>query len=154
MFRLVKDLDQQELTDNTKDGRCTCCGECCSNMIALTRTDVARIRRYMKAHNITAPEDHTKAYGVLKANPNKTLDLTCPFLVIKKLGAACGKQEASCRIYPVRPAVCRAFTCEIASDDSKTEQIQEALMRDLTPDEVMQLAKTAPVSMRAVVCGK
>lgn len=154
MLQLAKDLTRSELTDNTRNGRCVSCGDCCSNMVALTQADVSRIRQYMRRKHITEPEDHTRAYGPLNSRAAGVLDLTCPFLVIEKIGAAPGQQKASCRIYPVRPAVCRAFTCQIASDGSKMNGIYEKLKQDLTPTELMQLAKSSPVNMRSVFFGK
>ena len=138
------------MTDNTQNGQCISCGECCSNTIALTQTDIARIKRYMKKHGITKPEDHTKQCGPVNVTPETTLDLMCPFLVIEQTSPT---QKASCKIYSVRPAVCRSFTCQIASDTSKMEQIYENLQTHLTKNEIMHLANSPPVSMTTVFFG-
>lgn len=153
MIQITQNVNA-ELTDNTRNGECICCGDCCADMIALTQTDIARIKRYMKKHNITKPEDHTKAYGLLNPHAMQTLDLTCPFLTVEKVGLTPGAQKATCRIYSVRPAVCKAFTCKLASDPSQMAKIHEALKKDLTPKEVLQLTSSAPVSMRATFFGK
>lgn len=83
-----------DLTDN---GKCTQCGNCCSNLLPMTDSEIATIRKYIKKHNI---RQHRHILPL--AEP--TLDLTCPFLDDSK---SCEK----CTIYVVRPRVCRDFIC-------------------------------------------
>ena len=83
--------------DFTKDGKCTGCGSCCSNLLPMTKKEVDEIRRYVKKNNIC--EIH---YLFPIATP--VLNMTCPFLDLSK-----GKDK--CRIYSVRPSVCRGFSC-------------------------------------------
>ncbi len=77
------------------DGKCSGCGECCTDMLPLTDRELRRIKAYAKAHNL---QEHRQApffdpYAV---------DFTCPFR---------NQAERRCEIYPVRPAICRSFVC-------------------------------------------
>lgn len=93
----IEDMEHG-LYDFTKDGKCSGCGACCSNLLPLSRKEIKEIHRYIKKHNI-------KPY---KRNPPTALpieiDMTCPFLDESK---DCEK----CMIYPVRGEICRSFIC-------------------------------------------
>ena len=78
--------EPQDLTDN---GICTQCGECCTNLLPISDSDIRRIRHYIKRHGIR-PINHIP---VLIQGP--TLDMVCPFLDDKK-------PDRKCLIYPVR----------------------------------------------------
>ena len=84
--------------DFTRNGKCSGCGGCCTNMLPLTESEIRTIKRYIKKHNIR-PHNY-----VMAPLATKTLDLTCPFLDN-------AKQTEKCNIYEVRPAVCRYFIC-------------------------------------------
>lgn len=77
--------EPQDLTDN---GICTQCGECCTNLLPISDSDIRRIRHYIKRHCIR-PINHIP---VLIQGP--TLDMVCPFLDDKK-------PDRKCLIYPV-----------------------------------------------------
>lgn len=83
--------------DNTKGGKCSQCGECCSNLLPMSRIEVETIREYIRKNDI-------KEYKTLFPFANPTLDLTCPFLDRNK-------ETEKCRIYEVRPLICKAFVC-------------------------------------------
>lgn len=83
-----------DLTDN---GKCTQCGNCCSNLLPMTDNEIDAIRKYIKKHNI---KEHRHILPL--AEP--TLDLTCPFLNDSK-------PNEKCDIYEVRPRICRDFIC-------------------------------------------
>lgn len=92
----MKDLfDRKKTVDFTVDGRCSGCGNCCSNILPLSDVEVVRIRRYIREHGI---KEQRKLY----ASPD-ALDMTCPF-----------RDEANrkCTIYEVRPAICRVYRCD------------------------------------------
>lgn len=85
---------EHTVTDYTNNGKCSNCGNCCSDLIPLSNADINRIKKYIKKHNIKP---------VIKCIPlMNTFDVTCPFRddVNKK-----------CTIYEVRPQICREFTC-------------------------------------------
>ena len=83
-----------DLTDN---GKCTQCGQCCSNILPMTEDEISVIRRYIKKHHIKE-----RKHILPLAEP--TIDMTCPFLDDSK---SCEK----CTIYEVRPRICRDFIC-------------------------------------------
>lgn len=93
---------QREFRDGTynltKNGKCTECGECCSNLLPITDEEVEVIQKYVKRYNIKEQKRNLPL-----AEP--TLDLTCPFL-------DSGKKCEKCTIYEVRPHICRQFSCD------------------------------------------
>ena len=62
--------------DFTENGKCSQCGACCSNMLWLSDSEISRIKRYIKKHNIK--EQKHVAPPVLPEQPK--FHLTCPFL--------------------------------------------------------------------------
>lgn len=93
---------QKGMEDNIynfcKDGKCSQCGNCCSNLLPMSRKEVDTIRRYIR-------KNHIKECKHLLPTANRTYDMTCPFLDTDK---SCEK----CRIYPVRPEICKQFICD------------------------------------------
>lgn len=83
--------------DMTDNGVCTQCGACCSNLLPLTDKEAKRIGEYIKKH-------HVKEYKHLIPAAHVVSDMTCPFMDDSK-------QKEKCRIYPVRPGICRQFIC-------------------------------------------
>lgn len=83
-----------DLTDN---GKCTQCGACYGNLLPMTDSEIATIRKYIKKYNI---KEHR--HNLPLAEP--TIDLTCPFLNDSK-------PNEKCDIYEVRPRICREFIC-------------------------------------------
>lgn len=77
----------------TDNGKCICCGNCCTALLPVTKEELKTIKRYIKRKHIK-PEIH---YG--KVN----IDLTCPFR---------NDAEKKCNVYEVRPAICRDFKCD------------------------------------------
>lgn len=84
----------EDLTDH---GKCTGCGLCCANFLPLSQSEIKEIHRYMKKHHIKEASG-----GPLK---DEVLVLTCPFL-------DSSKEKDKCRIYPVRPQICKDFKCD------------------------------------------
>lgn len=89
---------KEEIVDFTIDGKCSCCGQCCSNLLPLSEAEIIRIKAYIRKHGIKE-QRHNFLVGV---------DLTCPF-----------RDEANkkCLIYSVRPAICRQFMCNRSHED-------------------------------------
>lgn len=83
--------------DLTKNGKCTGCGACCSNILPMTENEIRIIRQYIKKHGIKE-----QIRIIPTVNPN--IDMTCPFLDNSK---KCEK----CTIYEVRPRICKDFIC-------------------------------------------
>ena len=93
---------KREFTDGTYNltcnGKCTGCGECCSNALPMTDKEIEIIRKYIKRYNI---KETKHVFPLI----NHVFDLTCPFLDNNK---SCEK----CKIYEVRPRICRDFICD------------------------------------------
>lgn len=81
--------------DNTKNGKCSNCGECCANRLPLSDEEVARIKAYI----------HDNGIGQQKGAPH-----TCPFR---------DHENGRCAIYRVRPTICRVYMCNATIDDIK-----------------------------------
>ena len=91
--------------DNNCDkcGNCSCCGECCAATLPLTRKEEKTIRKYIKDNNIT-PEFFQ----------NETdMNLQCCFY---------DRTNKCCKIYEVRPSICRSFKCNRNKDDIEREK--------------------------------
>ena len=126
--QMIKDMEHG-VYDFTKDGKCSQCGACCSDLLPISESEYRRINRYIKKHNIKE-QKHT-APAVLVEQPK--LDLTCPFLNDNK-------KTEKCVIYPCRPAICRCFVC----DDPKGARNHPELYEE----------ERVPVSMRETFFGR
>ena len=126
--QMIRDMEHG-VYDFTKEGECSQCGACCSNMLWLSEKEISRIKRYIKKHNIK--EQKHIAPAVLVEQPK--LDLTCPFLNENK-------KTEKCSIYPVRPAICRFFVC----DDPQGAKNHPELYEE----------ERVPVSMRETFFGR
>ena len=94
----IKDMENG-VTNFCKDGKCTGCGACCSDFLPLSNKEIKEISDYIKKKNIKPTARNLPITDI-------TFDLTCPFLDNSK---ECDK----CKIYPVRPKICRTFKCDI-----------------------------------------
>lgn len=92
----IKDM-KSGVYDLTENGKCTQCGACCSNYLPMTQKEIDEIHRFVKKHEI-------KEFKHLFPVSEASLDMTCPFLDD-------AKQKEKCRIYPVRPEICKQFIC-------------------------------------------
>jgi len=77
-----------------KDGKCSNCGECCSNLLPLTLQEKQRIIKIIKKRNLK-PVCH------FKAPLNVNYDMVCPLLGTDK----------KCLIYKDRPQICKTYSC-------------------------------------------
>lgn len=100
-LRDVLEAEKRGVTDFTVDGQCSGCGQCCSDLLPLSRAEIDRIHRYIKSHNIREHHNYVLAEG---------FDLTCPFR---------DNVNRVCAIYSVRPDICREFRCDY--DPAKIE---------------------------------
>lgn len=86
------------------DGRCSNCGNCCTEMIPLTVSEVKLIKAYVKEKHIE-PD-----YEVFS---DKGINLLCPFRDM---------ENHKCKIYEVRPKICRVFKC---NQDERTINVHK-----------------------------
>ena len=79
------------------NGSCSNCGNCCTELIPLTINEVKLIKAYVK-------EKQIKPYSDIffKYHDKESTNLMCPFRDF---------EERKCRIYEVRPKICRVFKC-------------------------------------------
>lgn len=89
---------EDNLYNYTENGKCSCCGNCCSNLLPISQKEADTIHRYIKKHDI-------KECKHLLPVATPVLDMTCPFLDTDK-------KSEKCRIYPVRPEICKQFICD------------------------------------------
>lgn len=102
----LKDMETVHLTDFTKDGHCSGCGSCCSNILPMSDADIKRIKEYINTHS-TSENRNNPPYA---AAPD--FDMTCPFR---------DNTARKCTIYPVRPEICRLFVCNKQKDAEKNK---------------------------------
>jgi len=82
--------------DFTKDGECSQCGQCCSNLLPLTVGECKRIREYVRRKHIRECVNIPPTVVPVK-------DFTCPFR---------DNAKKICTIYEIRPAICQEFRCD------------------------------------------
>lgn len=93
-----------KLKDRTVKGKCSQCGQCCSNLLPISEYEIERIRAYVKKHDIKE-QRHNAMMGT---------DMTCPFR---------DQAQKRCLIYEVRPEICRQFMCNHKLSDIKKAKI-------------------------------
>lgn len=84
--------------DYTLNGKCSNCGQCCSNCLPLSEAEIRRIKAYVKKHKIKEQ----------RHNAMVEVDMTCPFR---------DERNRKCLIYEIRPAICRQFMCNYTHED-------------------------------------
>lgn len=84
--------NEVHVKDMTKDGKCSNCGQCCSDLLPMTQREVKEIHRYLKKHPV---KEH-------RSTVTDRYDFTCPFR---------NNEKQICEIYEVRPEICRVFQC-------------------------------------------
>lgn len=89
-------------------GNCSNCGNCCTELIPLTITEVKLIKAYVKEKNIKPYSDVFFKYE----NKHST-NLMCPFRDF---------DNKKCKIYEVRPKICRLFKCNKSLKEIETHK--------------------------------
>ena len=100
---------EDNIYDFTKDGKCSGCGNCCTNLLPMSKKEVAAIHKYIKKHGI-------KECRHLLPVAKPAIDMTCPFR---------NNDKRICAIYEVRPEICRQFIC----DNEKRAKNNRKLLR-------------------------
>lgn len=77
--------------NNSINNKCSKCGDCCTDFIPMTDEEIRIIKFYIKKYNIEP--------SIVK-DMNGNTYIACPFI-----------SEKGCKIYPVRPAICKDFAC-------------------------------------------
>lgn len=123
LLECIKDMEDG-VCNFCIDGKCVGCGACCSDLLPLSYGEIRDIKRYVKKKHIQ-PTIRTNA-----PSKNPLFDLTCPFLDDSK---ECEK----CKIYAVRPAICRKFKCD--TPPSKIKENKELFWRTRKPYSMRQV---------------
>lgn len=91
-----KDL---KITNFTCNGSCSNCGQCCGDILHLSKNEIKEIDNYLKKHKIDpTPKSIMVDY-----------DNTCPFR---------DNENKKCKIYEVRPQICRAYKCDKTPEEA------------------------------------
>lgn len=73
---------------------CNGCGGCCSNLLPISEKEYEVIKAYIRKNGIKEQK-----------NVVAQIDENCPFMDLTK-------SKDRCRIYEVRPLICKDYTCE------------------------------------------
>lgn len=84
----------KSITDFCINGECSRCCSCCTEHLTMTEKEMNRIKEYVRIHNIRPIK---RLFLV-----NNSYDDTCPFA---------DHANNKCLIYPVRPELCKTFSC-------------------------------------------
>ena len=87
------------IVDYYVDGKCSRCCSCCTEHLSMTEKEFNKIKEYVRIHNIRPIRRLFLSIG--------TYDDTCPFA---------DHENKRCLIYPVRPQICRKFSCHSKFD--------------------------------------
>lgn len=98
MLEATKRCMDDNIFNFTIDGKCSGCGSCCSNFLPMSDKEIRQIKKYIQKNKIEECKH-------LLPTSTPTYDMTCPFLDISK-------DKDKCRIYEVRPMICRKFLCD------------------------------------------
>jgi len=103
----ISDLVKVDLYEHhCVDGKCSGCGDCCTDLLPLTDAELERLKRYANEHNL---KEHRHSLFFDK----KAIDLTCPFR---------NNEIKQCDVYAVRPQICREFICSKSLDMAKKDR--------------------------------
>ncbi len=80
--------------DNTCNGKCTKCGECCGIVLPIDQEDANKIQEYVFENKVFV----NKTIMFMKQK------LQCPYYN--------GNREKGCSIYEARPKICRYYKCD------------------------------------------
>ena len=86
-----------------KCGNCSRCGECCAATLPITKTEEKKIKEYISKNNIE-PEFFQN---------DDSINLQCCFY---------DRTNKVCKIYEVRPSICRTFKCNKPVEELEKEK--------------------------------
>lgn len=87
------------ITNFTCHGECSNCGQCCGDILHLSKQEIHRIDEYLKEHEI----EPTSRCVLMD------YDNTCPFR---------DNTNKKCKIYEVRPDICRVYKCDKSPEEA------------------------------------
>lgn len=105
----LQKVEENNITDLNNPSCCDC-NQCCDLTTIITEDEFKFYKKYFKTKEGKAIyKEALKSFNKTFINDNGTINLLCPFLNNKK----------RCRIYKVRPTICRNFHCteKLRNDD-------------------------------------
>lgn len=105
-----------KIIDKTINGKCSKCGECCSNFLPISQEELNIIQKYVIENNI-------KPQTEILVMENR---LACPYWNHK------------CLIYEVRPLICKEFYCNKKMDAETFEKFKD---KKIIPVDMWEIAK-------------
>ena len=87
-------LNNNKVENFTCNGKCSGCGNCCTDFLPMSRADEKRIKDYLKLHPEIKEQIHLDS--------DNNMHIKCAFR---------DEVNNKCLIYPVRPQICRKFLC-------------------------------------------
>jgi Fe-S-cluster containining protein len=90
------------------DGKCSNCGECCTDMLPVSQRELQRIKQYVTKHHL---KEHHSHFALVTTEP--VVDYVCPFR---------NSLAKRCDIYEVRPEVCRSFICTKSEEQAHIDR--------------------------------
>ena len=112
---------QIKITDFTKNGKCSNCGECCTRFLPISSKEKKEIIRYLEKHDISL------TLFSFPYNFDQSLVLLCPFR---------DDGYKKCLIYPVRPSICKNTIC---SDPDVSIKQKNLLVKRYSIVDMMEL---------------
>lgn len=112
--------------DNTCNGKCSKCGECCGTVLPIDQEDANRIQEYVFKNKILI-----NRYLLVM-----TRKLQCPYYN--------GNKEKGCSIYEARPKICRYYKCNRRFIDIKEAES----MLDCMPVDMWAFAEDVEKEMK------
>lgn len=92
--------------------KCSRCGSCCGAVpLPITRAEEKKIRTYIKENNIP----YQPSYLWKDKDGNLNDELRCVFYDVDK---------KACKIYKVRPSICRTFRCNMTPEEIERNKIR------------------------------
>lgn len=116
--------------------KCSNCGNCCVDLLPVTKGELDRLYHYAKKHGL---KEHRQA----PFWDPKATDLTCPFR---------NSHTKQCEVYPVRPLICRSFTCAKPLDVAKHDRDEIHKTRQVVSLRFEIFGNTECVSLITAAC--
>lgn len=88
------------VSNNTCNGNCSQCGECCAEFLTITKQEAETITNYLKQHPEIKCQHHSSS--------SDKIYVLCPFN---------DQVTHRCLIYDARPKICRDFICSMSPKD-------------------------------------
>lgn len=107
-------------------GQCSRCGHCCMPCVPITLDEYYTIKDYISKNNI----EYVVPQPYITEDGKQELDLRCCFY---------DKVNKKCKIYDVRPEVCRSYTCMLSSSVEEHNRVYYDKRADINGNHLDRL---------------